>query len=161
MQSANLTKLYDRKAIFPSSEQQSSTLQQGTLLVEGNLDLWDRPILVQTTPQSEVKTLYSHTMTLGGSPPKCVLLPLIYTENGTAVEKTPAEAETLYTDNGGYEGSAKHLGVISGETQRQAITNARDYAKLLSWQQELILQAKFSSDPTESSPGGTDSEWQA
>ena len=156
MNKANLTKLYDKNAIFGPKEL-SSTLEENVLLVDGNIDLWDRPILMSS---GDAKTLFSITEVVSASAPfACVLLPTIYTENNEPVEKTEAEVIAKYNSDGGYLGSAKHLGVITGSTKRKAITNARDYAKLLSWQQTLVLRKRFSDEEIVNTPGGADSEW--
>lgn len=158
MAKANLTKIYDKLAIFNKNDS-SSTLEVNTLIAEGNLDLWDRPVLLDNN--NNVKTLNSITHVVTSSSPFiCVLLPTIYTEDNAPVEKTEDQVIAKYTSDGGYAGSAKHLGVITGSTRNKAITNARDYAMLLHWQQELVMNKRFSSNETIiDTPGGADSEW--
>ena len=116
----------------------------------GNLDLYNRPVLPYATPETFplspnwVHTTYSLTHVFAaGSEYRAVLLPTIYTEGGVAVMKTNAEAIAKYNADGGYLGSAKHLGVLSGSTEKKAILNARDYGWLVSQQQEEILAKRF------------------
>jgi hypothetical protein len=107
----------------------------------------------------EVKTLYSITHVVNATTPYlCVLLPLIYTEDGVVVQKTEAEVIAKYNADGGYLGSAKYLAVVSGPTKRNAIVNARDYGLLLSWQNELVVKKRFNG-PASEAIGGPDSEW--
>lgn len=163
MKIANLSKKWGsgvvRKKSSPS-EKGPSTLETNTVLLPGNIDLWDRPVLLDPSGE-EVKTIASYTVELTTSAPfKCVLLPSIYTENGEAVEKTKAEVEARYFADGGYEGSAKHLGVITGSTSANAILNARDYALMISWQNYLVVRKRFDDIVAiVSTPGGVDSEW--
>lgn len=156
MAKANLTKLYNKSSIFgPKAEE--STLEENTLVVPGNIDLWNRPVLIGA--DGIVKTLFSTSYTIGSSAPfKVVILPTIFTENGSPVQKTPAQALAKYNAAGGYLGTAKHLGVVSGSTKAKAITNARDYAKMLSWQNDLVVKKRFNGNPTQTA-GGADSEW--
>ena len=79
MNKANLTKLYDKNAIFGPKEL-SSTLEENVLLVDGNIDLWNRPIIMSS---GDAKTLFSITevteVVSASAPFACVLLPTIYT----------------------------------------------------------------------------------
>jgi hypothetical protein len=156
MAKANLTKLYNKSSIF-GPKMEESTLEENTLLVPGNIDLWNRPVLVQG---ELVKTLFSTSYTIGSSGGlfRVVILPTIFTENGNPVEKTPAQVLEKYNAAGGYLGTAKHLGVVSGSTKAKAITNARDYAQMLSWQNDLVVKKRFNGDPIQTA-GGPDSEW--
>jgi hypothetical protein len=156
MAKANLTKLYNKSSIF-GSKAVESTLEENTLLVSGNIDLWDRPVLIGT--DGIVKTLFSVSFTLDTVAPfRHVILPTIFTENGSPVQKTNDQVLEKYNAAGGYLGTAKHLGVVSGSTKAKAITNARDYAQMLSWQNDLVVKKRFNGDPIQTA-GGPDSEW--
>jgi hypothetical protein len=156
MAKANITKLYDKASIL-SNKAESSTLQANTVVATGNLDLWDRPVLI--ADNGEAKTVYSVSHVINATTPYlCVVLPLIYTEGGVVVQKTEAEVIAKYNADGGYLGSAKYFAVVSGPTKRNAIINARDYGLLLSWQNELVLKKRFGG-PASEAIGGPDSEW--
>jgi hypothetical protein len=106
-----------------------------------------------------VQTLFSESFTVSSSAPfRVVILPTIFTENGIPVQKTRAQVLEKYNAAGGYLGTAKHLGVVSGSTKAKAITNARDYAQMLLWQNELVVKKRFNGDPIQTA-GGPDSEW--
>jgi hypothetical protein len=97
-----------------------------------------------------------------GSEYRAVILPTIYTKDGVAVTRTEDEVLSRYNEGGGYSGTAKHLGVIAGGTINEARLNARDYAFLLSFQQNLIMRKRFpgfSFSSLVNTPGSTDSNW--
>lgn len=134
----------------------------------GNLNLWDRPIL--PSPQGP-QTTYSLTLEFeSGSEWRAGLVPLVYTTDGQAV-LVSASAITAYVDGIGraayFAGAGRHLGVVRGDTKAKAILNARDYAFLISRQQEAILLNRlFEFSLTDISkmpntPGGADSVWPA
>lgn len=140
---ANLTITYPmlKGSITQGNPAQKSTNDADSVLYTGNINLYSRPVLPVGT---EARTIYSITHVFEfGSEWRAVLLPSIYTQNGVAVEKSEAEIIAKYTADGGYQGTAKYLAVVRGETKQKAILNARDYAYLLSKQQSLILDKRF------------------
>ena len=168
MKVANITQTYPflRSQIFGAVKpEKESTLEIETLAVIGNLDLYNRPVLAQRNGSSkniEFKTLNSITITFeSGSEWLSVIVPRIYTINSQAVELTVQQAVNLYETNGGWNGSAKHLGVLRGSTRMNSIANARDYAWLLSWQQNHTLFKRLTksqlSNPSLNIAGGADS----
>jgi hypothetical protein len=99
-----------------------------------------------------------------GSEWRAILLPLIYTDGGLAVQKTEAEVIAKYEAAGGYSGSAKYLAVLSGTTKEKAILNARDYGYLISKQQSLIFDKRFptyvgNEGTTPNTAGDSTSNW--
>lgn len=146
---------------------EKSTNDRDSVIITGNIDLWERPVLpITNTSGSSIigyHTLFSVThVVTSGSEFRAIILPLIYTEGGVAVLKTEAQAISKYNDTGGYSGGAKHLGVISGKTRNAAILNARDYALLLSFQQQLIMQNRFPGftlNTLTNTPGSASSNW--
>lgn len=167
MEYADLTIAYPAfiNLITNGKPTEKSTGDRNSLIYAGNLDLYTRPVLPDGN--NEPKTIYSYTITEQyGSEYRAILLPLIYTEGGIAVTKENHldDVEAKFWDAGGYEGSGKHLGVLRGVTEKDAIRNARDYAKLVSLQQQLILKHRFPDyASTQISPpntaGGSDSLW--
>lgn len=168
MEYADLTIAYPAflSLITNGKTKEKSTGDRNCLIYKGNLDLYTRPVL--PTGEFEPKTIYSLTITEQyGSEYRAILLPLIFTQNGLAVEKSEAAVESAFWSAGGYEGSGKHLGVVRGKTEEDAIRNARDYAKLISFQQKLILKHRFPEyanamgglGTIPNTPGGTDSLW--
>jgi len=167
MEYANLTIEYPAfiNLITNGKPTEKSTGDRNSLIYSGNLDLYTRPVLPDGN--NEPKTIFSLTITEQyGSEYRAILLPLIYTENGLAVTKENyvSQVESKFWNAGGYEGSGKHLGVLRGKTEKDAILNARDYGKLISLQQRLILKHRFpqyesalSSIPN--TAGGSDSSW--
>jgi hypothetical protein len=144
-----------------------STNDPDSLIIKGNIDLWNRPILPYTnkagTKVLGYHTLYSiTTVEQAGSEYRAIILPTIYTQNGVAVEKTEAEILAKYAAAGGYQGTAKHLGVLRGATKADAIMNANDYAYLLSYQSANLTEKRipgFSLETLVNTPGGSDSVW--
>jgi hypothetical protein len=147
---------------------EKSTGDRNSLIYAGNLDLYTRPVLPDGNENP--KTIYSYTITEPyGSEYRAILLPLIYTQNNVAVtlENSLQEVEQKFWNAGGYEGSGKHLGVLRGTTKKDAIRNARDYAKLISLQQTLVLKHRFPQYANSvgglgtipNTPGGSDSLW--
>lgn len=172
MKVANLTQSYPllRASIYGTLKpHKDSTLEFETLTVTGNIDLYNRPVLAKRQGKSKIidfQTLSSITHTFeSGSEWLSVLLPTVFTEGGEAVVKPSSQVIADYEANGGWEGSAKHLGVIRGSTRMNSIANARDYAFLLSWQQNHTLFKRLSKsqlqNPNLNIPGGEDSEWTA
>ena len=167
MEYADLTIAYPAfiNLITNGKPTEKSTGDRNSLIYAGNLDLYTRPVLPDGN--NEPKTIYSLTITEQyGSEYRAILLPLIYTEGGVAVTKENSleAVEQKFWDAGGYEGSGKHLGVLRGVTEKDAIRNARDYGKLVSLQQQLILKHRFSDyastdTPPPNTPGGADSLW--
>lgn len=172
MRIANLTQSYPerRSEIYGSVKpQKNSTLEVETVSVIGNINLYNRPILAKRRGSSKVidfQTLLSVTYTFeSGSEWLSILLPTVFTEGGEAVVRPSSQVIADYLGNGGWEGTAKHLGVIRGATRMNSIANARDYAFLLSWQQNHILFKRLSKsqlqNPNLNMAGGEDSEWTA
>jgi len=167
MEYADLTIAYPAfiNLITNGKPTEKSTGDRNSLIYAGNLDLYTRPVLPDGN--NEPKTIFSLTITEQyGSEYRAILLPLIYTENGLAVtkENDVSEVENKFWNAGGYEGSGKHLGVLRGATEKDAIRNARDYAKLVSLQQQLILKHRFATYASTgtsppNTPGGADSLW--
>lgn len=164
MEYANISKTY---AAFVGKIEKS-TFQRNTIVLTGNIDLWERPI-VPIVNKSGSETVGFHTLfsithvVAAGSEYRAILLPTIYTQNGEAIIKTEDEVIAKYEADGGYSGSAKYLAVIAGGTRKEAILNARDYAVLLSVQQDLIVTKRFPSDfkfsTLVNTPGSADSNW--
>lgn len=165
MEYANISRTY--ASIF-TPDIAASTNQRNTIILTGNIDLWERPI-VPIVNKSGSETVGFHTLlsithvVAAGSEYRAILLPTVYTQNGEAVIKTTNEAIAKYEANGGYSGSAKYLAVIAGGTRNEAILNARDYAVLLSIQQDLIVTKRFPTDfkfsTLVNTPGSADSNW--
>jgi hypothetical protein len=167
MPTANITRTYGGYRIGKNGKSISSTFDADSLIIRGNLDLWNRPVLPYSdkpgSPIIGYHTLYSMTIVeQAGSEYRAIILPTIYTENGMAVKKTEAEIEAKYRAAGGYQGTAKHLGVLRGATKADAILNADDYAWLLSRQAEMLTMKRFpglSLETLTNVPGGSDSVW--
>lgn len=162
MKYANISTTY--AAFFPGLS--ASTNNLNTVLITGNIDLWNRPVLPILNKRGktvELRTLYTITyIVAAGSEYRGILLPLIFTEGGAAVEKTEAQVISKYNADGGYSAGAKFLAVVAGATKRAALLNARDYALLLSKQQELIVRQRFSGinlGNIPNTPGSADSGW--
>lgn len=162
---ANLTTAYPafKNEITNGKPGQDSTGDKDSVIYFGTYNLYERPVLPSGI--NGPKTIFSTTITeTYGSEFRAILLPTIFTVNGVAVEKTESEVVAAYEAAGGYEGSGKHLGVVRGATEKDAILNARDYAKLISWQQKLILDKRFpnyagSHSSIPNIAGGADSVW--
>lgn len=172
MEYANITLAYPMIAddITEGKPDSQSTNDRYSIVSLGNLDLYNRPILPYSLPGTTpdpygVHTTYSITHVFAaGSEYRAVLLPTIYTEGGVAVMKTNAEVVAQYNAAGGYLGSAKHLGVLSGATEKKAILNARDYGWLILQQQQEILEKRFPQYGYNfflipNTPGGANSNW--
>lgn len=147
-----------------------STNDKDTVIYVGNLDLYNRPVLPFSLPGRTpdpygIHTTYSTSLVQQyGSEWRCVILPTIYTIGGVAVEKTPAQVEAAFLAAGGYEGNGKHLGVVRGDTEKKARLNGRDYAFLISMQQEQISINRFPNVSGSlylipNTAGGIDSSW--
>ena len=170
MEYANITLAYPMLSddITEGKPDSLSTNDKNSIVSLGNLDLFNRPVLPflgSTISQSGIHTTYSLTHVFAaGSEYRAVLLPTIYTENGVAVMKTDDEIIAKYNAAGTYLGSAKHLGVLSGSTEKKAILNARDYGWLISQQQQEICAKRFPEAGYKfylipNTPGGLDSAW--
>lgn len=161
---ANLTTAYPafKDEITGSKPKSDSTGDKDSIIYHGTYNLYDRPVLVISGyPQ----TTYPVTITeIYGSEYRAILLPSIFTQNNVAVLKQEDEIKAQYLAAGGYEGAGKHLGVARGITKQDAINNARDYAKLIFWQQSLILANRFpdfvgNEQNIPNTPGAADSVW--
>jgi hypothetical protein len=167
MPRANVTRTYGMFYVGKNGKTIFSTNDPDSLIIKGNIDLWNRPILPYTnkagTKVLGYHTLYSiTTVEQAGSEYRAIILPTIYTQNGVAVEKTEAEILAKYAAAGGYQGTAKHLGVLRGATKADAIMNANDYAYLLSYQSANLTEKRipgFSLETLVNTPGGSDSVW--
>ena len=171
MHYANLTKTYPlyKNEITKGKKGADSTNDMDTLIVEGNMNLYNRPAFPFNSGKLKgVETVHSEAFTYQfGSEWRAVILPTVWTNaaTNTAVRKTSSQVIALYDANElAVPGSAYHLGILRGITESDAIKNARDYAYLLHWQQELIVNKRF---PTyvnrkwliPNTPGSADSNW--
>ena len=163
---ANLTityPLFKSEIIQNGKYGEDSTNDQNSVIYTGNLNLYNRPILI--VDDEDIRTTYSVTLGpfLFGSEWRAVIVPTIFTQGGLAVQKTEAEVLARYNSQGGYAGTAKYLAVVRGDTKKKAILNARDYGTLISWQQQEILKARYPNARKGSDignvPGGADSNW--
>ena len=163
MEYANISRTYAAYL----GKMQDSTNSRNTVLITGNIDLWERPVLLVKnnagTQTLGYQTLFSITHVVeSGSEFRAILLPSIYTENGQPVMKTEAEIIEKYNNAGGYSGTAKHLGVVAGPTFNEAVLNARDYGILLSLQSDLVTSKRFPGfnlSTLVATPGSLDSQW--
>jgi len=169
---ANLTQQFPRQksqiiaAVKPAKD---STLENETVVVTGNINLYERPVLAQRLGSSKIitfNTLGVVTVTVeSGSEWLTIILPTIWTEGANAVQKTATEVINLFEDSTGYEGlnPGKHLGVVRGTTRTNSIINARDYTFLLDLQQRHILMKRLTkaelADPELNLGGAEDSQW--
>lgn len=163
MEYANISRTY--ASVLGKIE--DSTNQRNTIILTGNIDLWERPIFpifnkagTEVVGYNTIKPL-THVV-VSGSEYRAIILPTIYTEGGQAVVKTDEEVITRYNTTGEYSGGAKYFAVIAGGTRAEAIRNARDYCYLLDFQQSLILQKRipnFSFATLSNTPGSSDSNW--
>ena len=159
---ANISRTYAaEKGPMPAS-----TNDFNSLIITGNLDLYNRPLYVVRNKKNEViewRTIHSITHVVqAGSEYRAIVLPSVFTENGTSVMKTNDEIIDRYNADGGYAGSAKHLGVLRGNTFEDAVRNARDYGYLLSIQSFWVFVVKipnFNEKKLVNTPGGSDSNW--
>lgn len=144
-----------------------STNNKDSVILTGNIDLFNRP-LVPILNKAGTKTIGYHTLFsieyvyAEGSEFRAVVLPTVFTENGQAVVKTPAEAIANYINDGQYSGSAKYLAVVAGASRQDASLNGRDYGLLLSQQQSLVSKIRFDGVKLQdfvNTPGGVDSEF--
>lgn len=164
MEYANISRTY--ASIFGPGLQ-ASTNARNTVILTGNIDLWERPIrpILNKAGTETVgyETISSITHVVpAGSEYRAIILPTVYTQGGQAVSKTESEVIAKYNAAGGYSGTAKYLAVVAGGTFNEAVLNARDYAILLSTQQSLIIANRFpNSSPTSlvNTPGSADSNW--
>lgn len=163
MEYANISRTYAAYL----GKMQDSTNSRNTVIITGNIDLWERPVLlIQNNAGTQTlgyQTLFSIThVVASGSEYRAIILPSIYTENGQPVMKTEAEIIEKYNNAGGYSGTAKHLGVVAGPTFNEAVLNARDYGILLSLQSDLVTRKRFpgfSLSTVVATPGSLDSQW--
>jgi hypothetical protein len=144
-----------------------STNNRNSVILTGNVDLWNRPI-IPILNQASTKTIGYHTLytitriEAAGSEYRAILLPLVYTVNGEAIIKSVDEVYAKYDADGGYSGSAKYLAIVTGSSREDAILNGRDYGLLLSRQQSLVIEKRFpgiNSADFPNTPGGANSEW--
>jgi hypothetical protein len=144
-----------------------STNNRNSVILTGNLDLWNRPI-IPILNKASTKTIGYHTLytitriEAAGSEYRAILLPCVYTVNGVAVLKSIEEIYAKYDADGGYSGTAKYLAIVRGASRVDAILNGRDYGLLLSRQQSLVIEKRFpgiNSADFPNTPGGLDSEW--
>jgi hypothetical protein len=165
MRFADISKTYSAFIDFTTP----STRDENSLIITGNLNLWQRPVLAfrntQNTKNINVETMMPIIKVESfGTEYRAILIPTIYTSaGGQPIVKTEEEALAKYNTDGGYQGSAKYLGVLRGSTKVKARLNARDYAFLLKRQQLLVLQNRFpdiSVDDIPNTPGGLDSNWE-
>lgn len=162
---ANLTTAYPafKNEITGGEPGKNSTGDKDTVIYNGTYNLYERPCL--PAGNNGPKTTYTFSITEEyGSEFRAIILPSIFTEGGVAVEKSQEAVIAAYEAAGGYEGAGKHLGVVRGETRQDAENNARDYAKLISWQQNLILDKRFPNyagahQNIPNTAGGSDSVW--
>lgn len=163
MEYANISRTY--ASVLGKVEE--STNQRNTVIITGNIDLWERPVL-PTLNNSGTQTIGYQTLSqvvhvvTAGSEYRAIILPLLYTEGGIPALKTEAQAIEKYNSAGGYSGTAKHFGVVSGPTRNAALLNARDYSFLLNLQQSLIMSKRFpdfSLSTIVATPGSADSQW--
>jgi hypothetical protein len=163
MEYANISRTY--AAYLGNME--ASTNSRNTVIITGNIDLWERPVFVIRNNANNqtlgYQTLFSITHVVqSGSEYRAILLPSVYTENGQPVIKTEAQIIEKYNNAGGYSGTAKHLGVVAGPTFNEAVLNARDYGILLSLQSDLVTSKRFpgfSLSTITATPGSLDSQW--
>jgi hypothetical protein len=165
MRFADISKTYSAFIDFTTP----STRDENSLIITGNLNLWQRPVLAfrntQNTKNINVETMMPIIKVESfGTEYRAILIPTIYTSaDGQPIIKTEEEVLAKYNTDGGYQGAAKHLGVLRGSTKVKARLNARDYAFLLKRQQLLVLQNRFpdiSVDDIPNTPGGLDSNWE-
>jgi hypothetical protein len=165
MRFADISKTYSAFIDFTTP----STRDENSLIITGNLNLWQRPVLAfrnrKNTKNINVETMMPIIKVEPfGTEYRAILIPTIYTSaGGQPIIKTEEEVLAKYNTDGGYQGSAKHLGVLRGSTKVKARLNARDYAFLLKRQQLLVLQNRFpdiSVDDIPNTPGGLDSNWE-
>jgi len=173
MHYANLTKTYPlyKNQITGGVKGADSTNDVDTLIVQGNIDLYNRPAHpISSVNNKGIETLNSIThLVQYGSEWRGILLPTIWTDPDTnlAIKKTSAEVVSRYLALEVIEaGSAYHLGIIRGITKFDAEKNARDYAWLLHWQQELVVNKRFPTYVNKkwlipNTPGSADSIWVA
>lgn len=163
MEYANISRTYS--SIIGAVE--ASTNERNCIIMTGNIDLWNRPILPVLnkagTSTIGFKTLAPVThIVKAGSEYRAIILPTIFTESGVAVSKGNEQVVARYETAGGYSGTAKHLGVVRGNTRQQALLNARDYSFLLEQQQRIVIDNRFTSfslSTLVNTPGGEDSQW--
>ncbi len=142
-----------------------STNDRNSVIITGNIDLWNRPIALGLSNGKVVEyhTLYSFEYIYPeGSTFKAAVLPSVFTENGVAVLKSYDEVVARYIADGGYSGSAKYLAIVEGASRETATLNGRDYGLLLSRHQSLIIEKRFPGIRFQdfvNTPGGPDSEW--
>ena len=142
-----------------------STNDRNSVIITGNIDLWNRPIVLAV---SNGKTVGYHTLFsieyiyAEGTSFKAAVLPTVFTQDGGGVIRSADEVIAKYIADGGYSGSAKHLGIVEGATRQDAVLNGRDYGLLLSRQQSLIIEKRFPGINFQdfvNTPGGIDSVW--
>jgi hypothetical protein len=163
MEYANISRTYaSYYGIIPKS-----TNNRNSVIITGNIDLWNRPIVLELN-KAQTKTIGYHTLYSveyvypEGSSFKAAVLPTVFTENGVAVIKSYDEVVAKYVADGGYSGSAKYLAIVEGGSRQDAVLNGRDYGLLLSRQQSLVIEKRFpgiSYKNFVNTPGGLDSEW--
>jgi hypothetical protein len=118
----------------------------------GNMDIYDRPVLVSG---DTVKTTHSITIypwTEGGvnnGKPFSLLLTPIWTsmETGMPVELTQNEAIAKYQADG------RFLAKVRGKSKKESIYNAGVYGALISGQQHEIVIKKFPNGKYVNTPG--------
>lgn len=142
-----------------------STLDQDSIIITGNMSLWERPLVLITNKSGlliGIKSIepFIKVETFGSSY-RAIILPRIWTVDGEGAIVDDDEIVDKYNSDGGYSGSAKHMGVISGSTRARAKLNARDYMFLLGLQEVLVLNRRFPAnndiENITSTAGGADS----
>jgi hypothetical protein len=178
MHYANLTKTYPlyKNQITGGAKGAESTNDIDCLIFAGNMDLYNRPALPFNYNHTKgVHTIFSQSHPfLYGSEWRAIIFPVIWTDpetNLAFILEDMAQVATVYeefseADMGApiAEGGVPNLGLVRGATKDAALKNARDYAYLLSWQQELIVNKRFPGYVNTkwlipNTPGGADSIW--
>jgi hypothetical protein len=142
------------KGIFPLPDADHRTdrypLVTNGVFATGNIDLYDRPLLMSGP---EPKTTYSLTIYpwrevgVNRGKPFSLLLTPMWTVDGVPVELTQNQAIAKYESDG------KFLAKIRGKSGKESIANAEVYGKLISGQQQEILIKKFPDGKYVNTPG--------
>jgi hypothetical protein len=142
------------KGIFPLPDADNRLnrypLATKGVFATGNIDLYERPVLVSGI---DVKTTYSlaypFTAELGVNNNNFYILLLtpIWTVGGVPVELTREQTIDKYMEDG------KFLARVRGKSSKEAIANMEVYADLIHGQQQEIIKKRFPNGKYVNTPG--------
>jgi hypothetical protein len=114
-----------------------SSFEENPVVSTGNIDIWERPVLQSADGPKTTYSITAEPFEEGGKWRAYLVTPIWNNGSGGVVELSESAAISKFqSDN-------KFLALVTGSTRKSCISNARDYGKLISIQQEQVLKKRF------------------